>query len=416
MKLKPIVAAIFMLGLAGSAAAAVPGPNNASVQPQVNEMRDKIIKMEEILRQNQSGGFQHPHDWFSRIAISGEANVDAIWSNRTPTIFNADSSGHTTDLNLTNATFYVDALISDWTRFHGAIRAADDTSNVRYESISNDLELDEAYATIGNFARSMFYARAGRQYVDFGDYDRYPVVESFTQLLSQTRDTAATVGFVHPSGFNGSVFAFQGLPQDSDPANQERVENFGVNLGLANCTGTEPGRTLDYRINVAYLHNMADVDYLASTTVGSSYVDRVHGVSAAGEIKTGPFDAAVHYVTANKEFSPLDVPFVENSVVTRGAEPSAADVGVGFSFLTMEHKSRVGLRYEQTWESAGVLGADIGVFGLPQHRYVADYAVNVSRWTNVTLAVYHDRDYGVSDGGTGDTETTGVLRLGVKFA
>lgn len=408
MKFKPIYASMLVLGLvSGPVLAQSGGP---VVQSEVDLMRAKVAKMEAVIQKNQTGGFQQPCDWYQRIQISGQANVDGFYSNKTPTSF---QNNEASAINLTNANIFVDALASDWTRFHGSILYQDTQQSFIFRPTTTNFTLDEGYVTIGNFARSPFYFRAGRQYVDFGDYQRFPMIESFTQLMTETQATAATVGFVHPIGFNASVFAFDGMPKNTDPVvsggtqQRSRIRNYGASAGFAN--GFCLGRPVNYKIGVSYLYNMADVNYIntsAGLADGSGYLSRVQGLAGALDLATGPFDAKLRYVHALNDFDTTDLSFDGAR-----AEPSAFDINAGLSFLTMCHQSRLGIGWGTTSQAS-----DVGDRGLPKQRYEADYMVNFSRWTDVGVGVYHDIDYGDSSGGTGRNATTGVLRLAVRFA
>lgn len=406
MKFKPIYASMLVLGLvSGPVLAASGGP---AVQCEVDAMRAKVAKMEAVIQKNQSGGFQQPADWYNRITLSGQANIDAFYSNKTPTTF---QNNEASSLNLTNANIYVDAIASDWTRFHGSILWQDTNQTFLFRPTTTNFQLDEGYVTIGNFARSPFYLRAGRQYVDFGDYQRFPMIEQFTQLLTETQGTAATVGMVLPVGFNASIFALQGMPKVTDPVveggtqQRERIRNWGASAQFVNsfCLGQK----VNYKFGVSYLNNMADVNYI-STTPGfdDGYNSRTQGIAGAFDIGVGAFDATVRYVHALDDFSTSNLVFNGER-----AEPTALDVNAGLSFLTMCHASRLGIGYGYTTDSV-----DVGNLGLPKQRYLAQYMVNFSRWTDVGVGVYHDIDYSSSNGGTGRNATTGVLRLAVRFA
>ena len=417
MKLKPIVASMFVLGLvSGPVMAAVPYDPN--VLPAVDAERAKVAKMEAVIEQNQAGYFQQPMDWFNRITISGQANVDAELASRSPITF---ANGYASALILNNANIYVDALLNDWTTVHANF-LYQDLSNGYFDFKStrplpvNSPTVDEGYVTIGNFARSPFYFRAGRQYVDFGNYNRYPMLASFTQVLSETSGTAATVGFVSPVGFNASAFLLNGAPRigiGGDPVSfgvaRNRVRNFGVNAKF--CSSTD---FFGYEIGVNYLRNMADVNYIANS-IGSSYFNAVGGIGASADIWTGPFDASVRFVTAVQRFSPFEAADVSGGIVKNGAEPSAWTIDAGYSFQVLAHQSRFGLGYQGSSEAAAFFSP--GSFGhLPQNRYLANYRVNISRWTDVGVEIWQDRDYSSSNAGTGTNATTGLLRLGVKFA
>ncbi|CAM4448058.1 MAG: hypothetical protein LEGION0398_MBIBDBAK_00695 [Legionellaceae bacterium] len=418
MTLKPIVASLFLLGLASSPAFAAT-QSNAGAQAQLDAMKDKIAKMEAVLQQNQSGGFQQSNDWFNRITLSGELNADGLLSNGSMI---TDSGHYSNDLNINNANLYVDFVASNWTKGHVALayqHRAPAFSRVGYNG-ADKFGIDEGYVTIGNFAKTPFFLMAGKQYINFGNYNRFPMVASLPQLLEETSGIAARVGFVDASGFNASASIFRGNVNDYNPTEytgltqHTRTNNFAVNVGFANQTDN-----MGYRVGASYLRNMADVNYVSQTltldTMGNT--DKVGAVNAYASLNSGPFDASVNYVTALQKFNVTDIPYVENDQIT-GAKPSAWSVEAGYSFMTLGHQSRIGAGYEGS-KQASFIGRGFTnnfVGGMPKSRYEANYTVNISKYTDFGFQVNYDRDYKEANIGTARNTLTGIARLAVKFA
>lgn len=431
MKLKPIAASVFLL-MSGAAFAATNG-----TQAQLDAMQSQLNHMQQLINQNnggaQTGGgtslqstLQTSSDWSNAIAVSGLLNVDAIASNRTAvgTGINNSEFGNSASSNiqLSNADVFVDAQVNDWTKAHIGFNFDDQNNNnnalgFAHNSVNqiitannaNSPFVDEAYVTLGNFTESPIYFRAGRQYLNFGNYDRFAAVPTFTQLLSETNETAATLGFVS-NGFYGSFYGFRGLNEATDIGNTTQVNNFGGNLGFSNKSDG-----MGYNLEAGYLNNFADVTYVGET-VGVSgfnmdttgYTKKVGAVSLDGTMTVGMFDADVHWVSATSSDS--DISTVSNGTV-KNATPKALTIGAGVTFPVIGHSSRLGVDYQHSWQAENV-----GSYGLPQQRYEATYGVDVSKNVNVGLDLFTDRDYSVSNGGTGLATTTGLVRLGVMFA
>jgi hypothetical protein len=428
MNLKPFVASMFVLGLASSPAMASYSSENT--QMQLDAMKSKIAKMESIVNTNSAGGFQQ-EGWFNRIKISGQANIDASWGNRSPVSFGRGSDGvqrdsSAQDLTLSNANLLIDAAVNSWTNVHVGLLYRDTNSSNRFnpQLSSNNFNsvLDEAYVRIGDFARTPIYGQVGKMYVPFGDYKRFPIVTPFTQLLTETRATAVQLGFVDGSGINGAVYVFRGASKAGDldtrgVATTSRVQNFGVNLGIANTTDK-----VGYKFGVGYLRNMADVKYIndrigaVNTVTSGTYNNPVGALSVDGAIAVGAFDANAHYVTALQTFDARDVQYVINGVAT-AAKPRAWGVEAGYSFKVIgDHQSRIAVGYQASRQTGGIQTFVNGGLNIPKQRWIADYAVNVSKNTDVGVAVYNDRDHDTSGGGTGRNATVGVVRLSVKFS
>jgi len=440
MKLKQVVKAVFLMGLAAAPAVAAAASNDG----QMDSMKAQIAKMEAALNQNQNGLNLPSDGWFNRIKLSGEVNAQAAAANRSPVDF--AQKNYVSSLYLNNANLYVDAVVNDWTTAHiGLVYGSDAPSFVRIpanvstnltssESTANSTTqtLNEAYATIGCLTRSPVYFRAGLQNVQFGDYVPYQdLTKSYTQLLSETQAAAATLGFADGSGINATVAWFNGIGKNNNngtinedtgaPENsttpQERAQNFTASLGYDNVYGESA-----YNIGVQYIRNMADVNYIASGLgLQNGYHTSVSGLAANAGVKYNAIDVSAKYVSALTKFSPLDMITLSNGSL-QGASPSAWGVDAGYSFQTLAHNSRVGLGYQGTNQAQAVGGSTTaengsGGIGLPKTRLLVNYSVNVSKCTDLGFEVYNDRDYNYSQAAdSGANATTATVRLAVKFA
>lgn len=439
MKLKQVVGSMFLLGLASASAFAA----DDSTQAQLDSMKAQIAKMEAAMNQNQPGGFQQADGWFNRITVSGQANVDGAYGTRSPVTFDngVNGSKYVSDLFVQNANLYIDAQASDWTKVHVGLvygQAANNFLPIKagYYQGHHDI-IDEAYVNIANFAKSPFYFKAGKQRVLFGDYTPYAdITPSLTQLLSETTAVAATVGFVDASGVNGALYTFRGdNSNDLAGTGQTRVQNGGASLGF-----NHVGNNWGMKLGAQYLRNMADVNYINQSLNNSSfapdYQRAVGGLAANASVTAAGFDASAKYVTALQKFNPANLAYEVNTsynVLTGtttyepvGAKPAAWGVDVGYSFPVMGHTSRFGLGYQgsKQAEMLSMLSVSPTVYPsvaidpvtTPKTRYLANYTVNVSKFTDLGFEVRNDRAYGTNDYGTGNNATTGTVRLSVKFA
>ena len=222
---------------------------NSAITAQVN-------KAQATVDQNSATNDVSTFNWADRISVGGQANIDASYGNRTPmggfgpsvTTPAGDHFGgsnkNSSDLNINNVNLFIDAKINSWVKAHINLAYLGDQGRsdlMPLDKVStkwgdSGLDVDEAYVDIGNFARTPFYARLGKQYVGFGDYDRYPIITPFTQMFSQTRATAATVGLVTDMGFYANISGFQGGTdriQDNQFGNDDRnIDNMSAKAGL----------------------------------------------------------------------------------------------------------------------------------------------------------------------------------------
>ncbi|MDX2164852.1 MAG: LbtU family siderophore porin [Gammaproteobacteria bacterium] len=466
MRLKPVLASIVLLGLSSTAFAAT--KSTVNVQNQMISLQNQINQLEQSINQNNggttSGGgtalqrrLASCPNWYDSITVSGLVNVDGILSSRranfmsategptpqTPTLIHYFGDRSASDLALDNADLFVDARINKWTKAHIGLNYQDNNNNYVTDNPKSPSNpggdpvdgggnsnksliikpwmgslIDEAYVTFGNFCESPIYFRVGKQYLNFGNYDRFATVPTYTQLLSQTNDTAATLGFVQ-NGFYGSVYGFRGIPSAKDNANGTvNINNWGANLGWMM---KQQGSKLN--LQVGYLNNMADVDYVSTSAswptnrlslATNGYSTPVGALSLDITGKLGMFDAYAHYVTALSEFKNAEIVSAK-LYSTFGAQPSAIDVGAGLTTMVMNHKSRFGLSYDYSWDAYNV-----GMYGMPEARVMGTFDMNVSRNVNVGLYVYHDQNYNIINpifpDNAGRGETTGILHVGVMFA
>lgn len=424
-----------------------------------------VVERLELTR-NHNGRFEQPNDWFRRIYMSGEINVDAIYSSRswvTPNVagFATDSAGNLlgtfaipgqiarfqsgtySDISLSDADLYFGAEVNDWIMANVDLTDNDGSeySNVNQDHIrqgNGEIGVDEAYVTIANFRQSPFYLLAGQEYIPYGMYERHPITAPVTQLMTQTNETAIQVGVMSDMGFNASLFAFRNkVPRASDvdvtsvtgPNGNtfvvaeenvhHRIKNGGAQLGFK-----RDSQNCGFNVDASWLANINDVDYIARgesilhNTSDSNTVNHgtVGGYSVVAKGHYMGFDGELQYTSATKHFSDEDIAWFsedEDDDVDeiKGAKPQAWLAGVGYSFQTYCYESRFGFTYEGTAQAVNV-----GFAGLPKNRYQADYSVNVLKNTAVTLEYVNDQDYDEEHGGTGKHVSTGVIRLSTRFA
>lgn len=430
MKLKFLVTSMILTGAAGSAFAQA---QDDSMQAQLDALQAKVAQMQATMNNNAAGTNLPSDNWFKRINVSGLINVDGNLANKSPTTYGVNNNSQTTSsIQIPNANVFIDANVSDWTKAHVGLVYGQNMTDFNllrsgaytYSELTdsdNSVGFDEAYVTLGNFAKSPFYLKVGQQFLPFGDYKPYQdITPSLTQVLSQVNDVAATTGFVSTKGFNGSVFALNGINKYSDTgsANSNTVRNYGASLGFANSV-----RQAQYNLGVQYLRNMADVTamryYLGNTAVhaqGDTYVNQVSALAANADVKYKALDLGLKYVSAMNKFSQSDLTALSGGE-TVGAKPAAWGVDTGVSFPVLNHDSRFGLGYQGSYQAANIAIADgSSTAYMPQKRYLANYTFNVSKYTDIGLEVRHDSAYGINQGGTGSSANTATARVAVKFA
>lgn len=385
--------------------------------------------------------------WYNRIQLSGGINVDlGKFGNRNMNFMGENYQR----FSLNDAYLNLGATVNDWTKAFASISyntatindpalvgvsAATSTAGTSHvgeysAAYSNNvvsgsmstLQLEQAYATFGNFDQSPLYLQLGKQFQDFSRYEIHPITRSLTQVMSETLATSIKLGFI-ANGFNGSVYSFD------DPlakvGQTTRTTNYGAALGFE-----MPSDCFGWDIGAAYLYNMIgaqDVAYnvnqfnIANTTTSPAqmvgYNNRVGATAVYGDINSGPFAVGARYTTALQRFNVLDLPKNGVSGVDgagaplagqTGAKPWAAGIQAGYGFDAWGKDQNIYLGYQTSREAAGLL--------LPKNRYVVGYGVEMfGKNTNVGFEWDHDMAYNTANGGNGNNSNLVSLRSSVSF-
>ncbi len=457
MNFKPVVASLFALGLISTPVLAAKEAkeqtkhhkhherhaqhhhhNGVRAERGVNAAQDYFIST------NSARSPVAAFDWVNRFHLSGMINVDGKFSTRAPLgtapgfRFHDDSS----DINVNNANLFVDVDVNRWVSGHIGVAYVSDSVNLLDWDVNTNfagtsfsdnvrgdkgavfsngrLSVDEAYITIRDFSQSPFFLRAGKMYVPFGDNpDTYPITYSFTQLLSQTRGTAAQVGWIGNRGMYGSAYLLAGqessfdltrrgtavvfdngalgAPEDYAQSYTE-VNNWGAQLGY--CGGYDDIR---YHLSASYIKDIRDVWYLAAINdlVKYSFVrndgrggmgyrfHQVGGGALHGDLTYGPLFFAANYVSALGDLlhdgrrgrDENDRHHRHHDNDTRIA---AADVTGTYNANVWGYNTAFSLGYQRSWDASPVL---------PEWRLQGDIGVCILPYTTLTLEYHYDRDY-----------------------
>jgi len=370
-------------------------------------------------------------DWFKRIQVAGGMNIDGgKWGNR-----NMGYQGENyRRIGLNDVYLNVAADVNEWTKafvsvsFGTPTTLADNNglgygrtvdageysaaySNNIQSSISNRVEMEQAYITISNFDVSPFFVQLGKSFQDFGRYEIHPVTRSMTQVMSETLNTSAKLGFIIPMGLHGDVYVFDNASGKVGQASP--TTNYGVSLGY-----DQVNDQLGFDLGVGYLYNLYGVNDIAYSvnnfTNNGNYNNRVGGLALYADVNSGPFTVSGRYTTALQRFNILDLPRYAHGTTTSttGAKPWTAGIKAGYSFNDMfgmgySRKQNVFVGYEASGEAAGL--------NLPNSRWSVGYNVDVLKNTNLGIQWDHDIAYSTAKGGTGSNSNLVSLRAAVQF-
>lgn len=468
MKLKPVVASLFVLGLVSGSALAT---------------GKQTLVQQAVVDNNSVTSPVCTDNWFNRISIGGIGSVVGTYGNTDPagTLF---PTAHSTDLYVNNFNILANAVINSWTKatlnlayigypshvFVPSFYHSDWNFDLRKRPIlsididwmarrstDNKIKADEAYLTFAKLDKYPVYFKIGKQYIPFGTYSNpYNfVLTPMTQMLSQTNQTAAVLGLATDFGLYANVYAFRGNSQPSS-ASGGMIRNYGAQLGFYDNLSRFGVSDAHYNLNVGAIRAIQDGDYWTKTDFMSEffhYSDPVAGISLHGDLSWQAFDLSANYVQALKDVQGLpDMPGwlnkfafihsifpivptpdqIRNGIINAiyGKDSNrkiwAADVNAGYAFNVWDHNSRIGLSYQ--FGGNGQFLADTFHVGFPKTRIQADYKVNLLKNVDFDVAVAHNRSYdyrntnfqignifGFNSGLPNGTETSNVVAGTLSF-
>ncbi len=350
-------------------------------------------------------------DWFNRIGVAGGVNFDAHWGNR--------SMGYEGEnrqrLALNDAYLNIGATVNDWSKAFASLSFSNPSAqltgaplNGQYSNVYtpvNRLNLEQGYLTIANYDVSPIFFQVGKQYTDYGRYTIHPLERTLAQVMTESLQTSAKLGFITQMGLHGDIYAFDTGVRATTQLHSGTV--YGAGLGY-----DQLNDQLGFDVGVGYMSDLSGVSDIASA-LGNGYAAKttyrhlVGGIAAYGDVNSGPFSFGVRYTTALQSFNPSDLSNQYNSATGQGARPWAADFTAGFGFNAWAKNQNVYVSY-QTGNNAINLA-------LPKNRYLGGYNIDMWKNTNLGLEVAHDTAYSSGNGGTGRGSNTIGARASVKF-
>jgi len=391
----------------------------------------------ELSTQNLGRALPNPCNpgWFNRIFLSGGANVDfGKWGNR-----NANFEGENyRRFSLNDVYLNVSANINEWANGFISLSYSNtsnenrggfeswtssysgfswmDKWNFRYSDVyqDNKLSLEQAYATIGNFNVTPFYLQLGKEFTDFSRYEIHPITRSFTQVLSESLQTQARLGFILPNGLNGSIYAFDNHMSQFESSENVGSMNYGIGIGYSH-----PNELFGWNVGGGYLYNMIganDVGHAVKMFNDDGFHNRVSAVALYGDVNSGPFTLNARWTGATQRFNVMDLPkngwaaFTPSWTImpdASGAEPWAYTLQGGYGYALWNRNQDIVIGWQGSGEAAGI--------GLPQNRFLLGWNMELAKYAYLGLEWDHDKAYSTSHGGTGGSDNLITIRTSVKF-
>lgn len=443
MKLKPVVASLIMLGLVA--------PAFAAHHHKMGKAKD-VLAQQAIVDQNSPVNKVCGEGWFNRISVGGMASVVGVAGNHDlPGSFNNIGGG--SDLYVNNANLLVDADLSKWSRaslnlaYMGAPSARTmltDGAAVGYKA-SHRIYADEAYIVLSDLAKYPVYAKIGKAYVPFGEYNDVYVpwqIESPAQMMSQTNGPTAIVGVASDFGFYVSAFALKGDTQPKG-STTNNVRNFGAKVGYKDNLSNFASPDTSINLNMSYIRNMWDSQFFTPNSESPSGVltgsgniparDAVGALALHLDMSYKALSVYADWTGALKNMASTYYSSVSSvtplTYSDSGSRFWGANVNAAYAFETLERDSSLGAGVQFSgngqWfndtSAAFSTGANsTGQFNyiIPKWRALGEYKINLFKHTDLSLVYAYSKSY---DFGTTSVHTdarstnVGLARLGVKF-
>ncbi len=277
-----------------------------------------------------------------------------------------------------------------------------------YEQDVTDLEIDEAFLTLGKEGSPIFLT-VGQQYVAFGNFETHMISDSLTLEIGEARETALQAN-VEYDGFYGSIFAFNGDTQENPigGTGENKIDHYGLNIGLAAET-----KTFGYDVGLSYINDIGDSDgvtgALGGETVAAALPDYQY-VNALGThvlLNMGQFSFIGEYIGALGSFNVGHLNFNN-----QGAVLQAWNTELGYSLNMFGKKASLALGYQGTKEALAL--------GLPKNRYLVGLSMGIYDNTTVSFEYAHEQDYNIDEtangaAGTGNEQDRLTLQLALEF-
>lgn len=449
MKLKLVAASLSILGVI-SAPAFANHHTDMQAKP-AHDYKDMGVlctipaQQKTFVEANQNIGRALPNPckpgWYDRIRVTGGINVDAgKWGNRNANIMGENYQR----LSLNDVYVNFEGTLNNWTKVFASVSyntattvanpssfniyGASEYSAAYANNISsngmNNVQLEQGFATFGDFSVSPFFVQVGKFFQDFSRYEIHPITRSVTQVMSESLTTSAKLGFI-AGGLNGGIYALNN--PIARVGSLYTNANYGISLGY-----DQNNDDFGFDLGAGYLYNMMgvnDIAFSVTNYTSGGYNSRAGGIALYGDVNYGPFMLAARYTQAVQRFNPNDLskngaadlagPVVTplgtaNTAATLlpgtvGAKPAAGMVQAGYGFDYFWNRSQnVYLGYQTTNQAAAL--------NLPKTRWLAGYGIEVVKDTSLGIEWDHDNQYKVANGGAGNTTNLVSLRVSAKFS
>lgn len=379
-----------------------------SLRQQMFQLQQRVNKLYENKQDVTKEGV---HTQFGdRISLSGGANVQTAFSdNYTPTSFTVPAkSNQTFDLNVAYLNF--NALLTSWMRSYLSLSYEPNGVTTTTGGAFTGPEVEQAYVQFAKDRNQHFHLDVGKQYLPFGVYQRYPIVDSLTQSLAEINKVAAVAGInYNPFFASAYIFNMQGTLDGFGSTARDELMNGGAEVGLLKVSDK-----FGYEASFGFLNNMAETRFIYGI---------IKATNKSVDAFAGHFSCNYHHlglitntIFAGDAFSSQDITY--NG---KGAKPSAYEVELNYLIPVRGHPLVPAIAYEHSSQAL--------FLSLAHYRYIFSLEYTINKYLSTTLELLASKNYGANATGTYATSTSsfatvsgngiwnqaGLLEMAVNF-
>lgn len=246
------------------------------------------------------------------------------------------------------------------------------------------VDLKQAFATLGNFNYSKFYATIGNFYVPFGRHTGYLITDPLTKQLGRTKGDAVLAGYRYPS--NSGPFAAIYALKNNLTDRRSNSPAYGLNLGTKFKLGETSGE-----IGAGFISDLSNTlnDRIIADQFGqgpddsfhSPFKQKIPALNANGRIDIYNLSFVAEYIETLKNLHPQDLSFDGQR-----AKPNAVNIQSAYYFDISGRPASYVLTYGFTNQAANL--------ALPKQRIITGLAL--SWWENTEAILEFRRDFAYS--------------------
>jgi hypothetical protein len=255
---------------------------------------------------------------------------------------------------------------------------------LEWDDKKDKITVDESFILLGKTPSFPGYVQAGRYDVPFGLFKAKTISDSLVEEVFETKENVVLFG-LDTGGVTASAYVFNG--DTNKGGGKSTLEQYGVSV-----TYQASLHEMKYSIGVDYINSVLDADGLSGFFPDSLESDYIPGMGGHALVSFKGFGLISEYITA------VDT--------VNGLEPEAWQLEGYYKYMIGDRELVLSLAYSQTDDLAG---------HLPESRIAAACSLELFKNIGFAMEYTHDKDYEVSDGGTGEGADAFITQLSYEL-